>query len=123
MVIDDYDECVVTASSTLSEAARSSIVSYTRQVPVPYGLAGNIRRISGMCRNWLMSSRDSIRGILDNDWSGGMGLDVVHGFYFAYLLINLGLVQMASALVFTTSGDQSSGGRVSQCTEFAVRLL
>jgi hypothetical protein len=30
---------------------------------------------------------------------------------------------MASARVFTTSGDKSSGGGVSPCTESAVRLL
>ena len=45
------------------------------------------------------------------------------GFYFAYFLMDLGPVQMASARVFTTSGDTSSGGGVSPCTKSAVRLL
>ena len=55
-----------------------------------------------------------------------MGLDVLRGFYFVYFvyfLMDLGPVQMASARVFTTSGEKSSGGGVSPCTESAERLL
>jgi len=70
-----------------------------------------------------MSSTKSIRGSLDNDWTGGMGLNVLRGFYFAYFLMDLGPVQMASARVFTISGNKSSGGGVSRCTESAERLL
>ena len=55
---------------------------------------------------------------------GGVGLDVfLPGFYFAYFHIDLGPVQMASAWVFTTSGDESSGGVVSPYTQSAMRLL
>jgi len=52
-----------------------------------------------------------------------MGLDVLLGFYFVYFLMDLGPVQMASAQAFTTSGDKSSGGGVSTCTESAEGLL
>jgi len=54
---------------------------------------------------------------------GGGELDVFTGVLLAYFLMDLGPVQMASARVFTTSGDKSSGGGVSPCTESAVRLL
>jgi hypothetical protein len=70
-----------------------------------------------------MSSTDSIRGSLDNDWTGGMRLDILLGFSFVYFLMDLGPVQMASARVFTTSGDMSSGGGVSLYTESAERLI
>jgi hypothetical protein len=53
-------------------------------------------------------------------------LDIFRGsylVYFAYFLLDLRPLQMASALVFTTSGDKSSGGGVSPCTESAERLL
>jgi hypothetical protein len=87
------------------------------------GQAGSLRRISGMRRYWLMSSTESMRGSLDDDWTGGMRLDVLRGFYFAYFLIDLGPVQMALARVFTTSGDKSTGGGVCPCTESAESLL
>ena len=115
-----------TESSTLSGTTGSSIMSYNGQVTVTYGLAGSLRRISGMHRSWLMSSTVSIRGSLVDDWTGGMRLDVLRGSYidyFAYFLMDLGPVQMASARVFTTSGDKSSGGGDSLCTESAERLL
>jgi len=70
-----------------------------------------------------MSSNESIRGSLDDDGTGGMGLDVSRGFYFAYFLVELGPVEMALALVLTTSGDKSSGGGVSPSIESAVRQL
>jgi hypothetical protein len=95
-----------TESSTQSDATGSSIISYNVRVTVTYGLAGSLRRISGMRRSWSMSSPESIRGSLDDDWTGGMGLDVLRGFYFVYFLMDLGPVQMASARVFPTSGDK-----------------
>jgi len=70
-----------------------------------------------------MSLTEGIRESLDDDWMVGMGLDDSRGFYFAYFLMDLGPVQMASAQVFTNSGDQSSRGGVSLCTESAVRLV
>jgi hypothetical protein len=76
-----------------------------------------------MHSNWLTSSTESIRESLDDDGTGGMGLDVLRGFYFAYFLMDLGPVKMALARVFTNSGDKSSGGGVSPCTKSAVRLL
>jgi len=76
-----------------------------------------------MRRSWSRSSTESIRGSIGDDWTGGMGLDVLRGFYFVYFLMDLGPVQMALARVFTTSGDKSSGGGVSPCTESAERLL
>jgi hypothetical protein len=76
-----------------------------------------------MRRSWLISFTESIRGSLDDDWTGGMGLDVLRWCYFVYFLMDLGPVQMVSARVFTTSGDKSSGGGVSPCTESAERLF
>jgi len=66
-----------------------------------------------------MGSTESIRGSLEDDWTGAMGLDILRGFYFAYFLMDLSPVQMASARVLTTSGEMSSGGVVSPCTESA----
>jgi len=109
-----------TRSWTLSDATGSSIISSSGWITVTYGPAGNLQRICRMCSNWLLSSTESIRGSLNDDWTGGVGLDVLWGFYF---LIDLRPVQMASARVFATSGDKSSGGGVSLCTESAVRLL
>jgi len=55
---------------------------------------------------------------------GGVRLDVfLQGFHSSYFLMDFGPVSMASARVFTTSGDKSSGGGVSPCTQSAVRLL
>jgi hypothetical protein len=58
-----------TGSFTLSNATGSSIISYNGQVTVTYGLAGSLRRISGMRRNWLMSFTEGIRGSLEDDWT------------------------------------------------------
>jgi len=52
-----------------------------------------------------------------------MRLDVSWGLNFAYRLVDLGRVQMASARVFTTSGEKSIEVGVSWWTESAVRLL
>jgi len=52
-----------------------------------------------------------------------MVLDVLQGFYFAYFLMDLGPIQMASPQVFATSRDNSIGGGVTPCTESAMRLL
>jgi len=60
-----------------------------------------------------MSSTDSIQGSLDDDWTGGMGLDVLRGIHSAYFLMDLGPVQRLSAGVFTPTGDKSTGGGVS----------
>jgi len=60
-----------------------------------------------------MSSTERIEGSLDDDWTGGLGLDVIRVIYFAYFRMDLGPVQMASARVLTLSGDKSSGGGVS----------
>jgi len=70
-----------------------------------------------------MSSTEGIRRSLDADWMGGVGLDILQGFYFSYCLRDLDPVQMASAQVFTTSGEKSSGGGVSPYTPSAMRLL
>jgi len=75
-----------TESSTLSDATGSSIISYNGRFTVTHGLAGSLRKISGMRRSWLMRSTESIRGSLDDDWTGGMGLDVYGGFTFVTLL-------------------------------------
>jgi hypothetical protein len=53
---------------------------------------------------------------------GGVGLDVFQQGFYCYFLMDFGPVKMASAQVFTTSGDKSSGGGASPCTESAVRL-
>jgi len=57
------------------------------------------------------------------DMEDGVTLDVP-SFSSLYLFtsLDLGPVQMASARVFTTSGDKSSGGGVSPCTGSAERL-
>jgi hypothetical protein len=55
-------------------------------------------------------------GLEEWDW-------MFRGFYFACFLTDLGPVQLALAWVFTTSGENSSGGGVSLCTESTVRLL
>jgi len=55
-----------------------------------------------------MSFTESIQGFLDADWTAGMGLEVLRGLYFAYFVIDLGPVQIASAQVFTTSREKSS---------------
>jgi hypothetical protein len=76
-----------------------------------------------MRKSWSISSSESIRERLDTDWTGGIGLDLLRRFYIIYFLKDLGPVQMASAWVFTTSGEMSSGGGVSPCTQSAERLL
>ena len=61
-------------SSTLNDATGTSIISYNGQVTVTYWVAGNLRRISGMRRSWLMSFTESIRGSLDDDWTFSTGV-------------------------------------------------
>jgi len=67
-----------TRSSTLIDATWSSIISDCAPVTVQYRLPGDLRRITGMRCSWLTSLTDSIRGSLDNDWTWGVGLDVVY---------------------------------------------
>jgi hypothetical protein len=76
-----------------------------------------------MRRNLLMSFTEELQGILDHDWTGGMGLDILWGFYYVYFVKALGQVKMPSARVFTTSGDKPIEGGVSPCTALAVRLF
>ena len=53
----------------------------------------------------------------------GVTLDVPSSSSLYFLTsLDLGPVQMASARVFTTSGDKSSGGGVSPCAGSAERL-
>ena len=47
-----------------------------------------------------MISTESIRGSLDDDWTGGVGLDDLRGFNFVYFLKDIGPEQMVSAQVF-----------------------
>jgi len=112
-----------TRSSTISDATGCSFISYSGRVKVKCGLAGNLRRFSGMRRSWLMSSTEGIRTSLDDEWTGGVGFEVLQWYNFSYFLMELGQVQMASARGFTTSGDKSSGGGVSPYTKSAMRLL
>jgi hypothetical protein len=65
-----------------------------------------------------LPSEDALRmvGFEKCDW-------MFRGFNFPNFLIDPSPVQIASAWVFTTSGDKSSGGDVSLCTESAARLL
>jgi hypothetical protein len=49
-----------TGSSSVSDATRSSIITYSGWVTVTYGLAGNLWRISGMCRNQSTSFTECI---------------------------------------------------------------
>ena len=65
----------LTRSSTLSDATGSCIISYNGRVTFTYGLTGNLRRMSEMHRNWLMSFTESTRGSLNDDWTGRAGLD------------------------------------------------
>jgi hypothetical protein len=87
-----------------------------------YRLAGKLRRLSEMHRNWLMCSTERIRESLIDEWVGGMRLDIVLEVYFGYFLIDLGPVQMASAQVFTMCSDNSSRGGC-PCTQPAVKLI
>jgi hypothetical protein len=58
------------------------------------------------------------------DWTCTRGIGrFLWGLYYAYFLINISPVKMVWAWVFTTSGDKSFGGAVSQCIESAVNLL
>jgi hypothetical protein len=77
-----------------------------------------------MRRNRLTRFTESICGRLDDDWAwrGRIGR-FLHGFYLAYILMDVGPVQMASEWDFTTSGDKSSIGGVSPCKQSTVRLL
>jgi hypothetical protein len=47
---------------------------------------------------------------------------IFRAFYFAYFLMDLGLIQMVLTMVITTSSDKSSGGVVCPWTESAMRL-
>jgi len=69
-----------------------------------------------------MRSTESIQGSLNDDWTGTMGLDLLRVLYFAYFLMDLGPVQMASGRVSSYSGDKQSGGGLFSCWESAVRL-
>jgi len=76
-----------------------------------------------MCRNGFMSFTDSFPGSHDDDWTGGVGLDMLQAFRFPYILMDLGPVQILSAWVLNTSREKSSVGGVSLHMETAVRLL
>jgi len=76
-----------------------------------------------MRRNWWMCSTEGIRERLDEDLTGGVGLEVLRGFDLGYFLMDLTPVQIASAQVVTTTGEMSCGGGVSPCIESAVMQL
>ena len=75
----------LTESSPLSEATEIFITSYSGLDTVTYSLSGNLRAISGMRKNWLMSFTESIRGSLNNDWTCSSGIGrFLQGFIFLW---------------------------------------
>jgi len=68
----------LTRSSAPSDTTGSSIIFYSGGVTVTYGLAQNVRRISGMRRKWSTSFTKNIRGSLDDDWSWRRGIRRFH---------------------------------------------
>jgi len=112
----------LTGYMTLSEATRRSIPLSNGRVTVTYGLAENLWLISRMdwdmmkCSPGAAEEASTIIRLEQWDW-------MFRGFSSAYYVLDLGPVQMASAWVFTTSRDRSSGGGVSPCTESTVGLL
>ena len=76
-----------------------------------------------MRRNWSTNFIENIRGSLDDDWTWRSGIG--HFSTGVLLLLSYGFRAGINGVGtgFTSSGDKSSGGGVSPCTESAVRLL
>jgi len=108
-----------TASSTLSNATGSPITYYSGRVTVMYGIAGNLRGISGMPRNWSLSFAESIRWSLNGDWCWRSGIECLWGCYICYVWWISGLYKWWRHGFL----PPTTGGGVSPCTKSAVRLL
>jgi len=108
-----------TGSLTICNATGSSIMLYNGWVTVRYGPAGNLRSMSKMHRNYLISCTKRIQGSLKNDWTGGLCLCVDMGFtLLTFLWITCWCICHQHWFLPPTTG-----GGVSPCTEPTMRWL